>query len=420
MTNSDRFLYRSRHLTFAVIVLAGWLNSMAGAQEWTRFRGPNGNGISETSFPSTWSEDDYDWSLELPGIGHSSPVLWGERLFIQSADPKKGTQYVLCIDSETGEEIWRKEFESATYHIHARNSLATSTPAVDEKAVYFAWATPDRIRLNAYSHDGKRLWTREDLGPFDSQHGFGSSPTVIDNLVILPNLQKPSKRGTETSSVMAFDKTTGQEVWTTPRTSGKASYSVPCLRDGKDGKPEIVLCSTTHGMFGLDLATGKENWAVPDVFSMRTVSSPLIVGNLVFGSTGSGGGGNYVAAINLSDATVAYKIERQAPYVPTPVAKDDLVFLWYDKGVVTCIDAPSGKQHWSRRVGGNYSGSPVCVGDKIFCVAENGDVVVLAASKEYKLLGKIPLGEDSRSTPAIANGKMYLRSYSKLYCLGSD
>ena len=389
-------------------------------QEWTRYRGPNGTGNSPSEFPGAWTKDDYAWSIDLPGIGHSSPVIWGERLFIQSADPDKGTQYILCLDTNSGKQIWKKEFESAPYHIHTRNSFASSTPVVDQKAVYFAWATPDKIRLYAITHEGATIWSREDLGPYASQHGFGSSPIVIDDMIVLPNLQMPTReRGANTSAVMAFNKNTGEDIWTTPRTSGKASYSVPCLHEGKDGKPELLLCSTTHGMFGLDLETGAENWAVK-AFRMRTVSSPVVVGKMVFGSTGSGAGGNYVAAIDMESETVAYKVDRQAPYVPTPVAHDNLVFLWYDKGVVTCVEAATGEQYWSKRVGGNYSGSPIIAGGKVYCIGEDGTVVVLAAETKYKLYGKTALGEDSRSTPAVANGKMFLRTYSKLFALNSN
>ena len=387
-------------------------------QEWTRFRGPNGDGNSESNLPAAWQQEDYNWVVDLPGIGHSSPVIFGQQLFVQSADPETGTQFMLCLDTADGREIWRKEITSRPYHIHTRNSFASCTPTVDDAAVYFAWATPDQIHLTALTHDGKPVWSRDDLGPYDSQHGFGSSPMIAGDLVILPNLQMPGPRGKETSAVLAFNKSNGELVWSTPRTSGKASYSVPCLREVEDGKTELILCSTTHGMFGLDLETGAEKWSVQNAFKMRTVSSPVLFGDIVFGSTGSGGGGNYVAAIDMKSGSIRYKIDRQAPYVPTPVVHNGMAFLWYDKGVVTCIDAESGKPHWSKRVGGNYSGSPVCVGGKVYCIAEDGEVVVLAASDKFEELGRTELGEDSRSTPAIANGTMFLRTYSKLFSLG--
>lgn len=395
------------------------LGHNAAAQEWTRFRGPNGTGESDaTSIPSKWDSSDYNWVVDLPGIGHSSPVIWGERIFLQSADPDSGTQYLLCLNSVNGEAVWRKEIDAKSYHIHTRNSFASSTPAVDDAHVYITFATPDQIRVYAFDHAGTEVWSRQDLGPYASQHGWGSSPIVVEDMLVVSNLQMPSKEhGAETSAVYAVNKNTGEEIWTSPRTSGKASYSVPCVRETKAG-PELILCSTTHGMFGLDLKTGKENWSAKDVFSMRTVSSPVVVGKHVFGSNGSGAGGNYVVAIDLESRAEAFRVAKQAPYVPTPVANGDLLFLWYDKGIVTCIDANTNQQHWSKRVGGNYSGSPVRVGKHIYCIGEDGTVVVLAASEKYQLVSKVPLGEDSRSTPAISDGKLYLRTYSKLFSLG--
>ncbi|MEM9660466.1 MAG: PQQ-binding-like beta-propeller repeat protein, partial [Planctomycetota bacterium] len=137
---------------------------------------------------------------------------------------------------------------------------------------------------------------------------------------------------------------------------------------------------------------------------------------------GSGGGGNYVVAVRLDDPQheQAYRINRQAPYVPTSVAAGKYVFLWSDKGVATCLDAASGEEQWVKRVGGNYSGSPVHAAGRIYCISDDGDVVVLAAAPQYELLGRNPLGEGSRSTPAVAQGRMFLRTYSRLFCIGGD
>ncbi len=165
--------------------------------------------------------------------------------------------------------------------------------------------------------------------------------------------------------------------------------------------------------------TGKPNWSLSDAFSMRTVGSPILAGGLLFGSTGSGGGGNYVIAVKPGKKPeIAYKIETQAPYVPSMIAKGNLVFLWFDKGIVTCIDAPTGDVHWKQRIGGGFSGSPIIAGDKVYCISEDGELVVLAASDKYALLGRSPLGEESRSTPAVSGGRMFLRTYSHLISVG--
>ncbi len=153
---------------------------------------------------------------------------------------------------------------------------------------------------------------------------------------------------------------------------------------------------------------------------MRTVSSPVVAGDLVLGTTGSGGGGNYLVAVRPDpEPEVAYRITTQAPYVPTPVVKDDLVFLWYDKGIVSCIRAADGERVWQKRIGGNFSGSPVIAGDRLFCIDDDGVVVVLAASEQFALLARNPLGEPSRSTPAISQGRMYVRTESQLLAIGS-
>jgi outer membrane protein assembly factor BamB len=152
---------------------------------------------------------------------------------------------------------------------------------------------------------------------------------------------------------------------------------------------------------------------------MRAVSSPQLVGDLIIGTTGSGGGGNYVVAIKPGEKPAeVYRIKTQAPYVPTPVIKGDLMFLWSEQGIVTCVDVKTGEKHWQQRIGGKFWASPVIAGDKLYSLSESGEVVVLAAEKEFKELGRMPLGDESRSTPAISGGRIYLRTMSKLFSLG--
>jgi outer membrane protein assembly factor BamB len=393
------------------------------AQEWTRFRGPNGTGESEaTTIPASWTEKDLNWKIELPGVGHSSPVLWGDKIFLLSADPKTATRYVLCINAPDGKQIWRRDYPGAPHHLHVRSSFASCTPAVDKDRVYVGWSDPQHTRLLAFDHEGNEAWNI-DLGPWVSQHGFGTSPMLYGDLVIVVCSQEPSKQGgvpePKESFIVAVEQATGKIRWRTERKIDTTSYSVPMVRKNEAGQDELVCCSTAEGMFALDPKTGKDNWSLP-VFSMRTVSSPQLVAGLLFGTTGSGGGGNYVVAVKPgSTPAVAYEVKEQAPYVPTPIANGNLLFLWSDKGgVVTCINAANGTQVWQKRVGGAYSGSPVRAGDKMFCVDESGTVVCLEAGPEFKELGRTPLNEECRSTPAIAGGRMYVRTISHLYSAG--
>ncbi|MDX1948334.1 MAG: PQQ-binding-like beta-propeller repeat protein [Pirellulaceae bacterium] len=405
--------------------LVGWLLAgSAQSQEWTRFRGPNGTGESETStIPATFAEGaGLNWKVKLPGIGHSSPVLWGDKIFLLSAEGKSATRYVLCLDAKDGKELWRREYPGVPHHLHVRSSFASCTPACDEKRVFVAWSDPDHTRLLAFDHSGNELWNL-DLGPWVSQHGFGTSPMLYGDLVIVTCSQEPSKQPgvpePKESFMVAVEQATGKIRWRLDRKIDTASYSVPMLRTNEAGQDELVCCTTGEGMFALDPKTGKEHWSL-SVFSMRTISCPQLVGGLLFGTTGSGGGGNYVVAVKPGpQPTVAYEIKEQAPYVPNLISKGELMFLWADKsGVVTCINATDGKQIWQKRVGGAYSGSPVRAGDKLFCVDEAGMVVCLSAGPEFKELGRTELKEECRSTPAIAGGRMYIRTLSHLYSVG--
>lgn len=411
--------------TVFVVALLGGAAAMAvpvAAQDWNRFRGPNGSGESEaTSVPAKWEANDVNWKVSLPGIGHSSPALWGEKIFLLSANPDNATRHVLCLSARDGAQVWRKDYASKPHHLHARSSYASCSPYVDADLAYFAWSDPDHTWLKAFTHDGAEVWSA-DFGSWVSQHGFGSSPIVVGDLVVLSVSQEPSKQPNTpepgASFMVAVDRKTGVERWRTSRVTNTTSYSVPCVRKRDDGSEEIICCSTAEGIFALDPKTGRENWSVK-VFDKRTVSSPFLAGGMVFGTTGSGGGGSYVVALSPKGTpSVAYEVRKEAPYVPTPVSRGDLMFLWSDKGIVTCIQVADGKQIWQKRVAGNYSGSPIRIHDKIYCIDEEGEVVVLAADREFKELGRVPLGEPSRSTPTVSGGRLYLRTYSHLISVG--
>lgn len=407
------------------------LTASLSASEWARFRGPNGTGVgSAQKIPVTFTEQDLNFKTVLPGgSGCGSPVVWGERVFVLSADPQTATRYMNCIHATSGKLLWSRDYESEQHHLHTRSSYASCTPAADKDFVYVAWSTPSSTLLKAFRHeDGTEAWSR-DLGTWQSQHGFGTSPIVYRDLVILHNSQQAAKlKPGETpgqSRMTAFKRETGEVKWSTDLVSENVCYSVPFIHEGKDGKDELICSSTGNGIFSLDPLNGKQKWAVNDgLFAMRTVGSPIAAGGHIFGSTGSGRySSNYVVAVKPGqDASLAYRIENgsnfKAPYVPCLIADGDLVFCLYDKGFASCIDARTGEVQWIERTGAALSGSPIRVGSRIYAVDESGVVWVWAASKSYKLLGKSDLGEDSRSTPAVANGQMYIRTYGHLVSIG--
>jgi outer membrane protein assembly factor BamB len=406
-------------LSAATIVLA--VPHRLSAQEWTRFRGPNGagQGVAE-SIPTTWSDQDYNWKIDLPGIGHSSPVIWGDKLFVGSADPKRGTRMLFAVRTSDGDVLWRKDYPASLSKIHAQNSYSSGTPACDADHVYFAWATPEEFRLIALDHQGKEAWNI-DLGKFIARHGFGASPIVYEDLVIITNDQEGE------SSLIAVDRNRGEIRWQVPRKTlspQSACYSTPLIYTPAGGEDELIVNSWAHGITSYNPKTGELNWEAP-VFKLRTVGSPILAAGLIWGSCGEGAGNNSVVAIepgnkNGKQPDVKFSEGPKSlwPYVPTMIAANNLVFMWGDTGIVTCVDARTRKQVWQKRIGGSYSASPIRIDDRIFGLSSTGEMVVIAASPEFQELARNQLGDDTRATPAVANGAMFLRTQSKLMSLG--
>ena len=406
-------------ILLAVTAAAQAAAPAADVPQWPRFRGPNGEGhaaVDPAAIPVQWTEKDYLWKVDLPGGGHSSPVVWGDRLFVTSGLDDSGRRILLCLKTSDGSTLWKREFDSKTTSQNSLNSYATPTPAVDAERVYLCWATTEKHTFLAVDHNGKDVWRRE-LGPFVSQHGQGTSPAVFEDSVVLANDQDGK------SFLLCVDARTGTTRWQNDRLSGRAAYSTPCLLR-PDGRPaQWVFTSALHGVTGVDAATGKIEWEQGDAFPKRVVGSPAVGAGLVIGTCGEGSSGMHVIAVRPPASPggkpeVAWKITKAAPYVPTPLIAGDLVFLWSDTGTVSCVRAATGEEVWRERVGANFYGSPVLVGDRQYAISIKGEVFVLKAGDKYELLAKNPLGEKSHATPAVAGGRMYLRTLSHLYAIG--
>ncbi len=405
----------------------------AGAADWPRFRGPNGEGRGEAvGVPVPWATNAYRWVVTLPGVGHASPVVVGPRLFVTCGENSSAKRIVICLDAATGGTLWQREFASKPFTQNGDNSYASATPAADSNGVVVAWTTPEAVTLVALDNAGRDVWRRE-LGRYVGIHGSGTSPLIVDDLVIYDNDQEdpaslpPSvyaKPGAPKSAgksfAIALDRQTGATRWQLDLRSNQAAYITPCVRRTGDGKAELILTDTAHGFTAVDVATGRKNWELPGVFKERCVASPVLAGDLVIATEGRGSAGTRcVAARPGASPQVAYELAKPVPLVPTPLVVGDRLFLCSDQGALTYARAATGEVLWREQVSGNFYSSPVCADGRLFCVTKLGDVLVLAAADRYELLARVPLGEKCYATPALANGLLYFRTYSRLFALGA-
>ncbi|MBE0534686.1 MAG: PQQ-binding-like beta-propeller repeat protein [Phycisphaerae bacterium] len=400
------------------------LPSLLPAQEWTRFRGPEGQGIARDAaadIPTAWGAADYQWKVPLPGGGHSSPVVWGDTVFVTSADRKGGKRYLLAINAADGAEMWRRQFAFSGYYTNSLNSYATGTPSVDADAVYVLWPSEEETLLTAVDHAGRIVWERR-LAGVATQHGPGNSTIVEGDIVVFAHEQRSTDKAAG-GQWIAVDRRTGRTRWTVDRENSiNVSYSTPCMY-GSGANRALIFNSFTNGVSAVEAATGRIMWTMASAFPKRVVSSPVIAGDLILGSCGQGGSAQHLIAIRppaqaSAAAAVAYTVTgRSAPYVSTSLAVDGLLFTFGDNGDVSCLDAATGEVLWCQKPAGKFYGSPVWVEGRLYCMNREGQVVVLRAGREYERLAVNDLGEMSHATPAVAGGRMFLRTFSHLMCV---
>lgn len=410
---SRRILFPALCLIVPVLVVS------APADEWSRFRGPNGDGHGRADVPAKWSAKDFAWKAAVPGVGHSSPVVWRDRVFVTSGERKSGKWSVFCLSAKDGKTLWRRDQAGKAYKMHRSNSVASSTPAVDADRVYLARATPSECLVLAFDHAGEPLW-QTPLAGYPSQHGFGVSLIVHDGRVIVSH--QPDGDG----AVFALDAATGKVKWRTPRKGKNATYATPCLFErGKSA--ELILSNWQHGLTGMDLATGKVTWEL-GVFDretqMRVIASPVVAGDLVLGVCGFITGKKQLVAVRppgpggKGEAKEAWRLEQAVPQMATPLVKGNRVFLCTEQGMLSWLEADTGKVIWRQRVGGVFYASPIAIGETIQCVSTDGKVFVIAAEDRYRLVAQNDLGEASQSTPAVSGGRIYYRTEGHLMRLG--
>jgi len=405
------------HFRLLVLGFAIAIAAPATAADWPRFRGPNGSGISTENAPTQFTKDNLAWKTEIPGIGHSSPIIVGKKVFIQTASKDGATRSMICIDADTGKMLWNQNVPGATSKIHKKNSLASGTPVSDGTIVAGTFWDGDKVSLAAFDMEGKSLWTAE-LGGFASQHGPGHSPIIVKGLVIVNFDQDPSAK------LVAFDAKTGKEKWSVDREKYRASYSTPIVTE-RDGKTELIV-GTITSIDGYAPETGKVVWSYPIKWAsggmpLRAVAGPVLSDDYISLAMGDGGGSRYMLTIQpgKDGAKKIWDAKKDTPYVPNQIAYEGYLYWLHDAGLAVCADAKTGKVQWSERViqRGAISSSPILVKDTMLIIAEDGTAVSFKASpKGLEKVGESKVGEAVFSTPAVADGKLFIRGATHLFC----
>ena len=337
---------------------------------WDQFRGHNSSGYAADGvLPTNWTPDDYTWRRNLGSRDVGSPAIIDSKVFYLASRGDENKIAVESVDLASGKQRWSKTFGQLPHHLHKRNTFASSTPAVDKTHVFVAWSDPKSTLLKCFDHDGNEVWTR-DFGSWQSQHGFGTSPRIFGSMVLLMNSQqaeqlKPGQTAGE-SRFIAVDRATGETIWETPLATTRSCYGVPAIYQPESGNAQVIDSNTGNGMFALDAATGKMLWNL-EVFDKRCCSTPQLVGDIAIGSSGSGGGGNVLVGVRIPSKTgdqpqEVFRIDKSAPYVPTPVIKGDRMYLISDSGIASCMNSNTGEQIWTQRIGGKFGASPVMIG----------------------------------------------------------
>jgi outer membrane protein assembly factor BamB len=401
------------------LVMGMTAGSARAGDNWPQFLGPNGDGHSTaTELPVTWSEtENVAWKTPIHGKGWSSPVIWGNQIWMGTAREDGKEFFAVCVDQETGKIIHDlKLFESEKpAFCHSMNSYASPTPVLEEGRVYMHFGSYGTACLD--SSNGKVLWSRKDL-PCDHWRGPGSSPIIYKDLLIV------HYDGYDLQYIVAFNKKTGETVWKKDRgveygtTDGDVmkAYSTPTLIE-VNGRPELIS-TTSKAVLAYEPLTGKEIWRVRyEGFS--STARPIYGLGLVFISTGFGKSQIYAlnpdGANDLTDSNVVWKSNKGVPSMPSFVLVGERIFMVNDTGVATCLNAKTGEIVWQNRLEGGFSASVIYADGKIFFPSRDGITTVVAASDECQVLGTNKLADGIMATPAAVGKSLFLRTKTHLY-----
>jgi outer membrane protein assembly factor BamB len=402
--------------------------SLRAETNWPQFRGPTGDGHTDAkNLPLTFSETEHvKWKTDIHGKAWSSPVIWGNQLWLTTANETGTELSVLCVDKDSG-KILRDQvlFRVAEPQFcHKFNSYASPTPVIQDGRLYVTFGSPGTACLDTAT--GKVLWERRD---FVCNHfrGAGSSPIVWKDLVIM------NFDGSDFQFVVALDKKTGKTVWKVDRSidykdltpEGKPeadgdwrkAFSTPHVAE-VNGQP-ILFSSGAKAHYAYEPATGKEIWRIEERESHSAATRPVLGDGLVYIPAGFGKAGLLAVKLGghglLGEDSVAWRLKKTVPNKPSVTLVDGLLFAVNDGGIAVCLDAKSGDVVWSERIGGNYSSSPLFAAGRLYVCNEEGKVVVLATDRTFKKLAENQLADGIMASPIASGEALYLRTKSALY-----
>src|SRR5437773_4128797 len=402
------------------------------AENWPQWRGPAQNGVSaEKNLPVRWSKtENITWTLDLPAWSGSTPIVWGDRIFLNVAEDLKRREgdnlFLWCVDRNNGAVMWKRPLGGGN-HQEQKQNMSTPSPVTDGRAV---WAMTGTGILKGFDFDGRELWARDiqaDYGRFGLNWGYGSSPLLHGDSLFVQVLH--GMRTDDPSYLLRIEKLTGKTVWrverpTNARAESPDAYTTPALLQYGNAT-EIVL---TGGdvVTGHDPATGKELWRANGLNpsndgNYRIVASPVTYGDLIVAPTRqrpmlvlkAGGRGD------VTRSHVLWSFGN-GPDVPTPVTDGTYLYVINDRGIMWCLESRTGKEIYGRKrlTPATYSGSPVLADGKIYVTNEDGKTVVVRAGSAFEVLAENDLDDYTLSSPAVSEGQIFIRTAKRLYCIG--
>jgi outer membrane protein assembly factor BamB len=391
------------------------LSQAVQAENWPAWRGPRLDGTSqETGIPIKWSlNENIRWKTEIPGEGFSSPIVWNDQIFLETALTEKEERQVLCIQKKDGNILWQRTVVTAPLEKkHDLNGYASSTPATDGTNVYVSFLDKDKMLVAAYDFKGSQKWLVRP-GDFYSMHGFCSSPILYQNKVIVNGDHDGN------SYIVALDRTDGRTLWKTARQNKTRSYCVPIIRQ-LSGRTQMIL-SGDKSVASYDPGNGKLHWIMDG-------PTEQFVASVVYNSSAdllfvTGGfpdlhilGLKHDGQGRIGAEKIAWRSNKGVSYVPSPIAVGDYCFIVSDGGIASCFQAKTGKIEWQERLDGAHHASLVSAENHLYFLSDRGVTTVVEAGPEFRIIAKNALSEKCFASPAISNGDLLIRGEKHLFC----